>query len=64
MTPTDVYFNEPVYKLSGHSHRVLNRILKIGVKCCPPEKVGVYHTYLLRLSKKLESEMKSWSNLL
>ena len=23
-----------------------------------------YHTFLLRLSKKLESEMKSWSNLL
>ena len=25
----------------GQEGRVLTRILKIGVKCCPPEKVGV-----------------------
>ena len=39
--------------------RVLNRIFKIGAKCCLPEKVGV----LLHFSM-LESETKSWSKIL
>ena len=36
------YTPQPLYNtIVGVHSRVLTRILKIGVKCCPPEKVGV-----------------------
>ena len=58
--------NKKQKNMTGNGCKTITRILKIGVKCCPPEKAGVlpYLPYLLRVSKKLESEMKSWSNLL
>ena len=46
-------------------NRVLTRILKIGVKMLfSRKKIEFYHTFLLALLKKLESESKSWSKII
>ena len=46
-------------------NRALTRILKIGVKNNTlQKKLEFYHSFLLALSKKLESDSKSWSKKL
>ena len=46
-------------------HRFLTRILKIGVKNAVCQKnLEFYHTFLLALLKKLESESESWSKII
>ena len=36
--------------------RVLTRILKIGVKCCRPEKVGVLPYFSIETFQKVRNE--------
>ena len=54
---TDHIFMPPTSKkLEGHiasGFRVLTRILKIGVKCCPPENVGVLPYFSIETFQKV-----------
>ena len=55
----------PTAEMKTLVSRVLTRILKKGVKMLfARKKMEFYHTFLLALLKKLESESKSWSKII